>query len=78
MGTVHNGLYYTDWEAKLLNKNNQKNSKQLSNDAKQTIISLAYTDSLSVKDLMELSEILETIAGYKSDTNKKKGLQING
>lgn len=41
---------------------------------KLTIISLAYTDSLSVKDLMELSEILETIAGYKSSTNKKKGL----
>lgn len=74
MGTLHNGLYYTDWETKILNKNKLKNSKQLTKETKQTIISLAYTDSLSVSDLMKLSKILETIAGYKSNTNKKKGL----
>lgn len=73
MGILHNGLYYTDWEAKLLNKNNQKNSKQLSNDTKQTIISLAYTDSLTKDDILELSDILLTISKYKTP-NKKKGL----
>jgi hypothetical protein len=73
MGTLHNGLYYTDWEAKLLNKNNQKNSKQLSNDTKQIIISLAYTDSLTKDDILELSDILLTISKYKTP-NKKKGL----
>ena len=51
-----------------------KTDKDIIKQTKLTIISLAYTDSLSVKDLMELSEILETIAGYKSSTNKKKGL----
>lgn len=51
-----------------------KTDKDIIKQTKLTIISLVYTDSLSVKDLMELSEILETIAGYKSDTNKKKGL----
>lgn len=73
MGTLHNGLYYTDWETKLLNKNNQKNSKQLSNDTKQTIISLAYTDSLTNDDILELSDVLLTISKYKTP-NKKKGL----
>lgn len=48
--------------------------KEFIKETKMTVISLAYTDSLSVSDLMELSEILETIAGYKSSTNKKKGL----
>lgn len=51
-----------------------KTDKDVIKQTKLTIISLAYTDRLSVKDLMELSEILETIAGYKSSTNKKKGL----
>lgn len=51
-----------------------KTDKDIIKQTKLTIISLAYTDSLSVKDLMELSEILGTIAGYKSSTNKKKGL----
>lgn len=51
-----------------------KTDKDIIKQTKLTIISLAYTDSLSVKDLMELSEILETIAGYKISTNKKKGL----
>lgn len=53
---------------------NNKTDKDMIKESKMTIISLAYTDSLSVSDLMELSEILETIAGYKSSTNKKKGL----
>ena len=61
-------------ERYLSNKMIKRIDRDTSKETKQTIISLAYTDSLSVSDLMELSEILETIAGYKSDTNKKKGL----
>lgn len=61
-------------ERYLNNKMIKRIDRDTSKETKQTIISLAYTDSLSVSDLMELSEILETIAGYKSSTNKKKGL----
>ena len=64
------------FDSLLINNNKiiKQTDKEVSKQTKQTIISLAYTDSLSVSDLMELSEILETIAGYKSSTNKKRGL----
>lgn len=48
--------------------------EQLTKQTKLNVISLAYSEYLTVKDLMELSKVLETIAGYKSSTNKKKGL----
>lgn len=51
-----------------------KTDKDIIKQTKLTIISLAYTDILSKSDLLELSAILESIAGYKSSTNKKKGL----
>lgn len=51
-----------------------KTDKDIIKQTKLTIISLAYTDILSRSDLLELSAILESIAGYKSSTNKKKGL----
>lgn len=50
-----------------------KEKEQLINDTKQTIISLAYRDSLDSSDILELSEILLTISKYKTP-NKKKGL----
>lgn len=60
-------------ERYLNNKTINKTNKQLINDTKQTIISLAYTSSLSSYDLLELSEVLVTISKYKAP-NKKKGL----
>lgn len=42
-------------------------------DVKMNIVSLAYTDKLTSHDLYELSDLLSTIAQYKS-SNKKKGL----
>lgn len=58
------------------NKNSfiYETDEQLTKQTKLNVISLAYSEYLTVKDLMELSEVLETIAGYKSSTNKKKGL----
>lgn len=60
-------------ERYLSNKTINKTDEQLINDTKETIISLAYTDSLSSSDILELSEILLTISKYKAP-NKKKGL----
>lgn len=51
-----------------------KTDKDIIKQTKLTIISLAYTDILSKSDLLELSAILESIADFKSSTNKKKGL----
>lgn len=51
-----------------------KTDKDIIKQTKLTIISLAYTDTLSKSDLLELSAILEIIADFKSSTNKKKGL----
>ena len=51
-----------------------KTDKDIIKQTKLTIISLAYTDILSKSDLLELSAIIESIAGFKSSTNKKKGL----
>lgn len=58
------------------NKNSfiYETDEQLTKQTKLNVISLAYSEYLTVKDLMELSKVLETIAGYKSSTNKKKGL----
>ena len=58
------------------NKNSfiYETDEQLTKQTKLNVISLAYSKYLTVKDLVELSEVLETIAGYKSSTNKKKGL----
>lgn len=53
--------------------NNNKTNKDITRETKQTIISLAYTDSLSSSDILELSEILLTISKYKTP-DKKKGL----
>lgn len=54
----------------------QDTIKDIIKQTKLTIISLAYTDILSESDLLELSAILESIADFKSSTNKKKGLLI--
>ena len=58
--------YLNDKMIKRIDKNTRK-------ETKQTIISLAYTDSLSSSDILELSEISLTISKYKAH-NKKKGL----
>ena len=60
-------------ERYLNNKTIKRTDKDIINDTKQTIISLAYTDSLTKDDILELSEILLTISKYKIP-NKKKGL----
>lgn len=60
-------------ERYLNNKIIKRTDKDIINDTKQTIISLAYTDSLTKDDILELSEILLTISKYKIP-NKKKGL----
>lgn len=60
-------------ERYLNNKMTNKSDKDISEDAKQTIISLAYADSLNSSDILELSEILLTISKYKTP-NKKRGL----
>lgn len=73
MGQWRGGSCYTDREIKQLDKTINKTDKDIINDTKQTIISLAYTNSLSSYDLLELSEILLTISKYKAP-NKKKGL----
>lgn len=64
--------YYIPEELVKQFKATKQTDKDISKDTKMTIISLAYTDSLSVSDLIELSEILETIAAYKSSTDKKE------
>ena len=61
-------------ERYLNNKTINKTDKDIIKQTKLTIISLAYTDILSKSDLLELSAILESIADFKSSTNKKKGL----
>ena len=48
-----------------------KTDKDITKQTKLTIISLAYTDSLSVKDLMELGDMLHTIADYRADKEKR-------
>lgn len=50
-----------------------KEKEQLIKDTKATFISLAYTDILSSRDILELSEIMLTISKYKTP-NKKNGL----
>ena len=60
-------------ERYLNNKIIKRTDKDIINDTKQTIISLAYTNSLTKDDILELSEILLTISKYKT-LNKKKGL----
>lgn len=49
-----------------------KTDEDIIKDTKMTIISLAYTDSLSAGDLLELASILTTISNMKPV--KKKGL----
>lgn len=65
--------YYIPEELVRQFKATKQTDKDISKDTKQTIISLAYTDSLSSYDILELSEILLTISKYKAP-NKKKGL----
>lgn len=47
-----------------------KENKQLINEAKHTIISLAYSDYLTASDLIELSSILSVISNMKPIKNK--------
>lgn len=47
-----------------------KDDKQLINEAKQTIISLAYSDYLAPFGLDELSQILSTISLYRVRKNE--------
>lgn len=63
-----------EYAERYLNKKMIKRiDRDTSNNTKQTIISLAYTDSLTKDDILELSDILSTISKYKTP-NKKKGL----
>lgn len=48
----------------------KKDNKQLINETKQTIISLAYSDYLTPYDLDELSQILSTISLYRVRKNE--------
>lgn len=58
----------------LIEQNNSlfidKTDKQLINETKQTIISLAYSDYLTPYDLDELSQILSTISLYRVRKNE--------
>lgn len=56
------------FDSLLINNNKilKQTDEEISKQTKQTIISLAYTDSLTKDDVLELSEVLLTISKYKN------------
>lgn len=62
------------FDSLLINNNKiiKQTDEEISKQTKQTIISLAYTDSLTAIDLQETIDILDVILHYKSSTNKRK------
>ena len=64
--------YYIPEELVKQFKATKQTDKDIIKETKMTIISLAYTDSLTASDLIELASILTTISNMKPV--KKKGL----
>lgn len=72
MGQWHNAAYHKGLELNNFPKTINKTDKDITIQTKLDIISLAYTDSLTASDLIELASILTTISNMKPI--KKKGL----